>query len=199
MCPVANDFARLLHTTGLAFNPAKTKKILQSTPLVVVTSWVYSYLYHRPLPMTFHPMKPAGTIFAKVLHNRDLKVRLGFQLRVFHYEVYNSPTISFRKNSHVIMSFHWTTKSDRWGDHDDGVETQAKAVGSRGKGMLSSHKFCKRNNLVVFLWGWLMLTVENTTRCSFRIRPLAILGPDSLLEIRGQLILMGGLHSLKLM
>lgn len=64
MCPVANDFAHLLHNTGLAFNPAKTKKILHSTPLVVVTAGVYSYLYHRPLPMTFHPMKPAGTIFA---------------------------------------------------------------------------------------------------------------------------------------
>lgn len=51
----------------------------------------------------------------------------------------------------------------------------------------------------VFSLGGLMLTVENTTRCSFRIRPLAIWGPDSLLEIRGQLILMGGLHSLKLM
>ena len=40
MCPVANDFAHLLHNKGLAFNPVKSMEILQSTPLVVVTSWV---------------------------------------------------------------------------------------------------------------------------------------------------------------
>lgn len=68
-----------------------------------------------------------------------------------------------------------------------------------GKGVSHLHIGFAGGTTWCFSLGGLMLTVENTTRCSFRIRPLAIWGPDSLLEIRGQLILMGGLHSLKRM
>ena len=46
------------------------------------------------------------------------------------------------------------------GDHDDGVETQAKALGSRERGGHLHISFAW-NNLLCFSLGGLMLTVEN--------------------------------------
>lgn len=72
------------------------------------------------------------------------------QLRVFHYEVYNSPDHFIPWFFHGPFPLNHRIRTA--GDHDDGVETQAKALGSIGRGNILDISFALEQP-GVFLWG----------------------------------------------
>lgn len=149
MCPVANDFAHLLHNTGLAFNPAKPRKSYRALRWLL---WRPVYIATCTTGLCPWLFIPWNLLDPYLLSSSLVILRSDFpsQLRVFHYEVYNSPDHFIPWFFHGPFPLNHRIRTA--GDHDDGVETQAKALGSIERGNILDISFALEQP-GVFLWG----------------------------------------------